>query len=73
MPIPFIIGAVAIAAGAVGVAAGLSAKEQWEKAKDISDRATRRHDRAKSGFSALAESVQSEFENLGQIKIEGLY
>lgn len=70
MPIPFIIGAVAIAAGAVGVAAGLSAKEQWEKAKDISDRATRRHDRAKSGFSALAESVQSEFENLGQTKID---
>lgn len=70
MPIPFIIGAVAIAAGAVGVAAGLSAKEQWEKAKDISDRATRRYDRAKSGFSALAESVQSEFENLGQTKID---
>lgn len=70
MPIPFIIGAVAIAAGAVGVAAGLSAKEQWEKAKDISDRATWRFDRAKGEFSTLTAAVQSEFENLGQTKID---
>lgn len=70
MPLPFIIGAAVLAAAGVGVAAGLSAKERWEKAESIAKRATRRYDKSKDEFTALAEAVQLEFEKLGQTKID---
>ncbi|SHO81163.1 hypothetical protein MNB_SV-15-1547 [hydrothermal vent metagenome] len=47
MPLPFIIGGIAVAAGAYGAKKGYDASEKNEKAERIVDSAERRFNRAK--------------------------
>ena len=70
MPIPFILGALAVGAGAYGVKKGLDAKEKMDEAGRIGRRAQRLADRTQKDIEQSRNITQHSLENLGQKKID---
>jgi len=70
MPIPFILGGLALAAGGYGVKKGLDASEKNDKAKRIIKRAKRRYNESKEILETKQEFTNSKLEDLGRLKVE---
>jgi len=69
MPIPFILGGIAIAAGAYGVKKGYDAKCDFDEAQDYNDRAVSIYEEAQSDLNSSREQTNSQMEALGRLKI----
>lgn len=70
MPIPFIIGAAAVAAGALGVKKGIDAKNDMDLAKSINQEANETAKRAENAIEIARNKTKESIENLGRKKIE---
>ncbi|OOF38242.1 hypothetical protein BKK49_10125 [Rodentibacter rarus] len=70
MAIPFIIGAVAVAAGALGVKKGLDAKEDFDRAERIGKRAQRKHEEAIGNLDLARKNTNAALEALGKAKVD---
>jgi hypothetical protein len=69
MPIPFLLGAVAILAGGVGVAKGVDAKEMMDRARRIGREGERIVDNANEGREEAKVSANNTIEKLGNTKL----
>lgn len=69
MPLPFILGAAAVAAGAFGVKKGLDAKEDMEEAQDLLDDAKCISKDAEQSIEKSRKKTAKTIENLGRTKI----
>lgn len=69
MPIPFILGAAAIAAGAFGVKKGLDAKEDMNLAKDINEEAQAIANKAQESIEKAKDSTNERLVDLGKAKL----
>lgn len=67
--IPVLIGGAALLAGGYGVKKGLDAKENFDRAKDISADAQRIYDDAVERLEDVREETQASLEDLGRKKI----
>ena len=67
--IPVLIGGAALLAGGYGVKKGLDAKENFDRAKDISADAQRIYDDAVERLEEAREEAQASLEDLGRKKI----
>lgn len=67
--IPVLIGGAALLAGGYGVKKGLDAKENFDRAKDISADAQRIYDEAVERLEEAREEAQASLEDLGRKKI----
>ena len=67
--IPVLIGGAALLAGGYGVKKGLDAKENIDRAKDISADAQRIYDDAVERLEDVREETQASLEDLGRKKI----
>lgn len=72
MPLPFVLAAIGVAAGAYGVKRGLDAKENMDKAKEITQSAQKLADRAKYKLESAQENTRDAIVSLGRKKIEVL-
>lgn len=70
MPIPFIIGGIALAAGAYGAKKGYDAKEDYDSAKRINREAEKIYDNAKNKLEEAREETQNTLESLGLLKLK---
>lgn len=70
MPLPFILGAIAIGAGAVGVKKGIDAHEKNNKAKRIYNDAKSMYEGAKNNLEKARKSTNNSLENLGKLKLD---
>lgn len=70
MPLPFILGAAAVAAGAFGVKKGLDAREDMEEAQDLLDCAKDMSAEAESSIEKSRKGTAKAIEKLGKTKIE---
>ena len=68
MPLPFLLGAIGVAAGVVGVGGHLSAQETNEEAKKISHDAQKIYDAAKESLEKKQEKSQAALLELGYSK-----
>jgi len=69
MPIPFILGGIAVAAGAFGVKKGLDAKEDMEEAKELAEYAQDLAREAEQRIEKARKSTSKAIEDLGRTKI----
>ncbi|OFI05979.1 hypothetical protein CLOACE_13600 [Clostridium acetireducens DSM 10703] len=70
MPIPFILGAAALATGAVGVKKGIDAKNDMDLAKSINEEANRIVRKTEKSIEKAKDRTKTFIENLGRKKIE---
>lgn len=70
MPLPFILGALAVGAGAVGVKKGIDAHEKNNKAKRIYNQAKSMHEKAKSNLEQARDVTNNSLQQLGRIKLD---
>jgi len=70
MPIPFILGGMALAAAGYGVKKGLDAKEDYDMAEYYNEKAERIYDEAKEKLEKIREYTQKELESLGKLKFK---
>ncbi len=70
MPIPFLVGALAVAVGGYGVKKGLDARRDNDDAQDYYDRAEEVFDRAQSRLNTSREQTLETLENLGELKLQ---
>lgn len=70
MPIPFILGAIALGAAGVGIKKGIDAKESFDLAKMHNDTAQETVDKAKKSVENKKEATKTALEKLGSKKIE---
>ena len=70
MPLPFIIGAAALALAGVGVKKTIEANEDKEKAERLNRSAQEVFDEAKSALDAARVRANEEIEQLGTLKFE---
>ncbi|ELA6198218.1 TPA: hypothetical protein ACMDNS_003387 [Vibrio cholerae] len=68
MPLPLILVGAAIVAGGYGVKKGLDAKDDFDTAKTVNNRAQALFDNAKSALEVERESTQKTMEDLGRVK-----
>lgn len=68
MPIPFILGGIALVAAGYGVKKGLDAKEDFDDAKDINDDARLIFDAAKLALEKTHAKTKQEVLHLGEAK-----
>ena len=68
MPIPFLIGAAALAVGGLGVAGGLAAKETMDQAKALGKKGERLIEDAKRRCDFAKEEAEKTVEELGNTK-----
>ncbi|TYA06656.1 hypothetical protein [Vibrio cholerae] len=68
MPLPLILVGAAIVAGGYGVKKGLDAKDDFDTAKTVNNRAQALFDNAKSALEVERESTQKAMEDLGRVK-----
>lgn len=68
MPIPFLIGAAALAVGGLGVAGGLAAKETMDQAKELGKKGERLVENAKRRCDSAKEDAEKTIEELGNTK-----
>ena len=69
MPIPFILGAAALAAGAFGVKKGLDAKEDMSRAKEINEEAQLIAEKAQKSIEKAKDTTNEQLVDLGKAKI----
>ena len=69
MPIPFILGGIALAAGAYGAKKGLDAKDDFDTAKRYNKLAQEKYDEATNKLETKKETTNSNLEKLGKLKI----
>ena len=69
MPIPFILGGLAIAAGIAGVKKGFDAKGGFDSASHISDCAKSKYDRRIGAFEQVEKTVKIYTEEYGAFKV----
>lgn len=69
MPIPFILGGIAVAAGALGVKKGLDAKEDMEEAKELAEYAQNLAKEAEQRIEKARKGTSKAIEDLGRTKI----
>ena len=67
--IPIIIGAAALGSAAIGALAGAAGKADMDLAREIGDRAQKRHKRAVTDFQAKFEATNNLAEVYGQLQI----
>lgn len=72
MPIPFLLGAVAVIAGAVGVITGIDGMSKMSDAKDKVDRAKARHERNLQKFNDLNGETTRIMDDLGKRELMAL-
>lgn len=70
MPIPFILGGIALAAGAYGVKKGMDAKEDMEEAQDLLDEAKSISASAEKSIEVARKKTAKTITALGKTKIE---
>lgn len=70
MPLPFILGAVAIAAGATGVGKGISGAVKMKEASDTSKSAQRRHENNVERFNKTREQTDIVMDEVGKLELE---
>lgn len=70
MPIPFILGGIALAAGAYGVKKGMDAKEDMEEAQDLLECAKEMSAEAENSIEKSRKGTAMTIENLGKTKIK---
>lgn len=70
MPIPFILGGIALAAAGYGVKKGYDAKCDFDDAEEINEKAKRKYDKATAQLKKARGSAQDSMENLGKLKFE---
>lgn len=70
MPIPFIIGALAVGAGVLGVGGHLSAKEKRDEAKRTNERAQNLVDKVKQKIDLKRSDTESVIVDLGKTKLK---
>jgi hypothetical protein len=70
MPIPFIIGGIALAAGAYGAKKGYDAYEDYDMANYYNEKAERIYDDAKEELEEARKDTQDSLESLGELKLE---
>lgn len=70
MPIPFILGGIALAAAGYGAKKVYDAKCDFDDAKKINERAERKYDKAIANLKKARSSAQDSMENLGKLKFE---
>ena len=68
MPIPFILGGIALAAGAYGAKKGYDAKTNFDEAKKINDKAQKIYDTAKEKLEIHRDITNKHLEILGELK-----
>lgn len=73
MPIPFILGGIAVAAGLVGAKKALDANDKNARAKRINRRAEETFENAKKELLAARDEAGEALENLGRAKVEILH
>ena len=69
MPLPFILGALAIGAGAVGVKKGIDAHEKNNKAKRIYNQAKSMYEKAKNDLEQSRKTTNDSLQQLGKLKL----
>lgn len=70
MPLPFIVGAIAVVAGATGVAKGVSGAKKIKEAKEDIQRIERRHKSNQNMLKEQEESTQISMDGLGKKEVE---
>lgn len=70
MPIPFILGGIAVAAAAVGAKKGLDAKHDMDEANDINEAAKEMAKEAENFIVMAKDRTKGAVEGLGQQKIQ---
>lgn len=70
MPLPFILGALAVGAGAVGVKKGIDAHEKNNKAKRIYNRAESMYNSTKNNVEQARKSANNSLQQLGKMKLD---
>lgn len=70
MPVPFIIGGVALALGATGLAKGAGALSDMSDAQDIGSRAERKHRKKLKEVDEARQNTNNELARLGKLKID---
>ncbi|ASM79132.1 hypothetical protein VITFI_CDS3355 (plasmid) [Vitreoscilla filiformis] len=69
MPIPFILAGAALLAGGIGIKKGLDAKEDFERAERIGNRAKRKHEEAVLSLEQEREKTNAMLQELGKLKV----
>ncbi len=69
MPIPLLLWGAAAALAATGVVKGVQASNMMDEAKEIGEKAERRHRRAAAALDAARNSTQDSLEGLGKLKV----
>lgn len=70
MPLPFIIGAVAVAAGAVGVGSGIHGGVKMKEANDTMESAKRKQERAVKKFEKWNKETVELMDSVGKKELE---
>jgi len=70
MPIPFILGGLALAAAGYGVKKGVDAKDDFDVAESYNRRAERIYDEAKDNLENKKEETDVELQSLGRLKVD---
>lgn len=68
MPIPFILGGIALAAASYGIKKGIDAKDDFDTANSVNSRAKRTYDDAFNALDKQRERTKNSMENLGKLK-----
>ncbi len=69
MPIPFILGGIALAAAGYGVKKGLDAKEDFDTAEKYNEKAQEIYDEAMERLEQEKEYTNTHLETLGELKV----
>jgi len=70
MPIPFILGGIAVIAGVAGVKKGIDAKNYADEAKEVNREAKRIAEEAELIITSAKNNTKSAIEELGRKKID---
>lgn len=70
MPIPFILGAIAVAAGATGVAKGVSGAMKIKEAKEMMEEIERKHNQNQARLEKQENRTQISMDELGAAEVE---
>ena len=70
MPLPFILGAAAIAAGVTGVGKGISGAVKMKEAKDTSESAQRRHENNMERFNKTRDDTDRVMDEVGKLELD---
>lgn len=70
MPLPLIVGAIAVVAGATGVAKGVSGAKKIKEAKEDIERIERRHKSNQNMLKEQEKATQLSMDALGNKEVE---